>query len=85
MSILREPDCGGCKGPGAHSRRCRTKPDWMWQRLADAAGDLGDFIGSSDVESANMAYAIAGRMKAKCREVAVDSLIYTAVAKEADQ
>ena len=62
---MKEPDCGGCKGLGAHTRRCRTQPGWLWFRLEDMADELGDLIGSNDPESANMAYAIAGRMKAK--------------------
>lgn len=62
---MREPDCGGCKGQGAHSRRCRTQPGWMWWRMQDMAEDLGDFIGSNDVVAANLAYAIAGRMQVK--------------------
>ena len=62
---MKEPDCGGCKGQGAHSRRCRTNPGWFWYRLQDMAEDLGDDIGSNDPESANMAYAIAGRCKAR--------------------
>lgn len=63
--FMREPDCGGCAGQGAHSRRCRTQPGWMWHRLTDMADGLGDFIGSNDPEAANMAYSIAGRMRAK--------------------
>ena len=62
---MREPDCGGCKGQGTHSRRCRTQPGWFWHRLEDLAEELGDLIGSNDVEAANMAYNIQGRMKAK--------------------
>ena len=62
---LKEPDCGGCKGQGAHSRRCRTNPGWFWYRLEDKAEELGDLIGSNDPEAANMAYAIAGRMRAR--------------------
>ena len=62
---MKEPDCGGCKGQGAHSRRCRTNPGWFWYRLQDQAEDLADMIGSNDPEAANMAYAIAGRMKAR--------------------
>lgn len=65
---MREPDCGGCKGVGAHSRRCRTQPGWNWHRLEDLAERLGDSIGSSDPEAANMAYTIQGRMKARARE-----------------
>lgn len=70
MDRMKEPDCGGCKNPGhgAHSRRCRTNPGWMWLRLQDMAEDLGDYIGSNDPEAANMAYAIAGRMKRKAAE-----------------
>lgn len=59
---MREPDCGGCKGQGAHSRRCRTEPGWLWVRLADRAGELGDLIGSNDTASANAAYGIQHRM-----------------------
>lgn len=62
---MKEPDCGGCKGRGAHSRRCRTNPGWFWYRLQDMADELGDMIGSNDCESANMAYTISSRMKAK--------------------
>jgi hypothetical protein len=57
--------CGGCKGLGAHSRRCRTRPGWFWYRLQDDAECLGDMIGSNDCEAANMAYAIAVRMRAR--------------------
>lgn len=62
---MKEPNCGGCTGQGAHSRRCRTQPGWLWERLYDQANELGDLIGSNDPEAANMAYAIAGRMRAK--------------------
>ncbi len=62
---MREPDCGGCKGEGAHTRRCRTQPGWLWYRLEDLAEELADHIGSNDPEAANMAYSIAGRMKRK--------------------
>lgn len=62
---MKEPNCGGCKGQGAHSRRCRTNPGWFWYRLQDMADDLADTIGSNDVIAANMAYTIAGRMKAR--------------------
>ncbi len=65
---MRVLDRGGCKGQGAHSRRCHTQPGWFWHRLTDLAEELGDTIGSNDPESANMAYAIAGRMKARARE-----------------
>lgn len=65
---MREPICGGCLGLGAHSRRCRTQPGWFWYRLQDMADELGDLIGSNDPEAANMAYAVAGRMKAKAEE-----------------
>lgn len=68
MNLLPEPDCGGCKGQGAHSRRCRTNPGWFWHRLEDVAEGLGDAIGSNDPASANMAYAIQGRMKARANE-----------------
>lgn len=67
---LKEPDCGGCKGQGAHSRRCRTQPGWLWHRYEDMAEELADLIGSNDPESANMAYAIAGRMKARAERTA---------------
>lgn len=62
---VKEPDCGGCQGQGAHSRRCRTQPGWFWHRLEDQAESLGDLIGSNDREAANLAYTIAARMKAK--------------------
>jgi hypothetical protein len=60
-------DCGGCRGEGAHSRRCSTQPGWFWYRLEDMADELGDMIGSNDPESANMAYVIAGRMKQRAQ------------------
>lgn len=64
---FKEPDCGGCKAPGAgaHSRRCRTQPGWMWYRFEDMAEELADLIGSNDAVASNLAYAIAGRMRAK--------------------
>jgi hypothetical protein len=62
---VKEPDCGGCKGQGAHSRRCRTNPGWFWYRLEDLAEELGDMIGGNDPASANMAYTIQSRMKAR--------------------
>lgn len=65
---MKEPDCGGCKGQGAHSRRCRTNPGWFWYRLEDMASDLADEIGSNDVTSANMAYTIAERMHTRAEE-----------------
>jgi hypothetical protein len=64
---MKEPDCGGCKGEGAHSRRCRTEPGWFWIRLADQAGDLAEMIGSNDIEAANMAYSVQGRMLTKAK------------------
>lgn len=66
---VNEPNCGGCVGKGAHSRRCRTQPGWFWERLRAQAESLGDMIGSNDAEASNMAYAIAGRMKVKSLEV----------------
>lgn len=63
--ILKEPDCGGCQDKGAHTRRCRTQPGWLWFRLQDIADELGDLIGSNDPQSSNMAYSIASRMRAK--------------------
>ena len=68
---MREPDCGGCKGLGSHSRRCRTQPGWLWHRYEDMAEELGDLIGSNDIESANMAYAIAARMNARAESGSV--------------
>lgn len=68
FSLMNEPDCGGCKGKGAHSRRCRTNPGWFYYRLQDMAENLGDTISSNDVTSANMAYAIASRMKQRAEE-----------------
>lgn len=65
---MREPDCGGCKGQGAHSRRCRTQPGWLWIRLADQAEELGDLIGSNDHAAANMAYGIQSMMLARAKE-----------------
>lgn len=65
MSVIGPMQCGGCDGKGAHSRRCTTQPGWLWHRLHDAADELGDLIGSNDPEAANMAYAIAARMKAR--------------------
>lgn len=56
-------NCGGCRGLGAHSPRCMTQPGWMWRRLYDQAEALGDAIGSNDPGAANMAYAIAARLK----------------------
>ena len=70
---MKEPYCGGCDGLGAHSRRCRTQPGWFWERLYDQADSLGDLIGSNDPESANMAYAIAARMKAKANTTATNT------------
>lgn len=68
---MKEPRCGGCEGLGAHGRLCRTRPGWYFRRLAAVAGDLADDIGSNDCESANMAYAIAGRMNRRADEAAV--------------
>ncbi|MBO0676740.1 hypothetical protein JRC04_04610 [Mycolicibacterium sp. S2-37] len=66
---MRVPPCGGCKGEGAHSRRCRViNPGWYYELLYDAASDLGDAIGSNDPEAANMAYAIAGRMRERVNQ-----------------
>jgi hypothetical protein len=64
---MKEPDCGGCKGQGAHSRRCRTQPGWLFIRLADQAEELADLIGSNDHAAANMAYAIQGRLLEKAK------------------
>lgn len=61
-------DCGGCEGLGSHRRTCPTQPGWNWARLYMIADDLGDSIGSNDHEAANMAYAIAGRMKKRWME-----------------
>lgn len=41
----------------------------MWYRLEDMAEELADWIGSNDPVAANMAYAIAGRMRAKAHEL----------------
>ena len=60
--------CGGCQGLGAHSPRCSTQPGYRWRIAYDMADELGDIIGSSDIEAANRAYAIAGLMKKKWRE-----------------
>ena len=62
-SYYTKPDCGGCKGLGSHSSRCMTQPGAMFRRLADDAESLGDHIGSNDTEAANLAYAIAARMR----------------------
>lgn len=64
-SMQRGDDCGGCKGQGAHSRRCRTRPGWYFRRLQYMAEELGDYIGSNDHEAANMAYVIQARMRAR--------------------
>lgn len=62
-SYYTKPDCGGCKGLGSHSSRCLTQPGAMYRRLMDDAESLGDCIGSNDPGAANMAYAIAARMR----------------------
>lgn len=62
--------CGGCEGLGAHRRTCPTQPGWNWARLYMIADELGDSIGSNDIEAANMAYAIAGRMKKRWLDAA---------------
>ncbi|AXH70504.1 hypothetical protein HOT75_gp117 [Gordonia phage Daredevil] len=61
-------DCGGCRGLGGHSPRCHTQPGAHWRRLEDLAERLGDSIGPNDMAAANMAYAVAGRMRARHRE-----------------
>lgn len=40
-----------------------TQPGWIWRRLYDQAEALGDAIGSNDPDAANMAYALAARLK----------------------
>lgn len=54
-------NCGGCRGLGAHSPRCITQPGFGWRKIADAADELGDMIGSSDTEMANQCYKMAAR------------------------
>lgn len=70
---MLEPNCGGCKGLGAHSRRCRTQPGWFWHRLQDMAEELADLIGSNDVECANAAYHIATCMRARALSASPES------------
>lgn len=62
---MADRSCGGCEGLGSHSPRCTTQPGWHFQRLMDMADSLGDRIGANDMESANAAYRIAGRMRAR--------------------
>ncbi|QIG58783.1 hypothetical protein SEA_DATBOI_119 [Gordonia phage DatBoi] len=60
--------CGGCRDLGAHSPRCWTQPGALWRRLADRADELADMVGPNDYEAANIAYDLAGRFRARCRE-----------------
>lgn len=63
-------DCGGCNGEQRHRKHCRRNPDYDWRmEIADSAENLGDRIGPSNFEAANLAYACAGVLRQESREI----------------
>lgn len=62
-------ECGGCKRIGAHRRHCVHNPTYtLWRELADAAKNLGDRVGSNNMEAANHLYRAAGLLMQQHRE-----------------
>lgn len=62
-----DPDCGGCRGAGAHRRFCRAlhgRPAFQAYRQSQAAGSLADWVGSNEPGAANHLYAASGALYA---------------------